>query len=56
MKSFRIAQFSKEIKVVATEEVDGVLVSGCEYRKRKTVAQVAFETAKWEKLGYALAA
>ena len=48
-----IIKFDKEIKVIAYEYAeDGVLVSGCEYRKQKSVKQIAFEISKWEKLGY----
>lgn len=48
-----IIAFDKEIKVIAYEyDEDSVLVSGCEYRKRKTVKQIEFEIAKWENLGY----
>ena len=48
-----IIEFDKEIKVTACEYDDNdELVSGCIYRKRKSVKQIAFEVAKWETLGY----
>lgn len=52
-KILNIIKFDKEIKVIAYEYDDNdVLVSGCEYRKRKSVKQIAFEIVKWENLGY----
>jgi len=52
-KILNIIKFDKEIKVIACEYAeDGVLVSGCEYRKKKSVKQIAFEISKWKNLGY----
>ena len=51
-KILNIIKFSKEIKVIAYEYEGDVLVSGCEYRKRKSSKQIAYEIAKWENLGY----
>ena len=51
-KLFHIVEFAKEIKVVASEWDGEELVSGCEYRKRKTAKQISFEVRKWESKGY----
>lgn len=51
-KSFEIIEFRKEIKIAVREVADGELVSGCEYRKRKTSSQIEFERAKWIGKGY----
>ena len=55
-KTFYIVEFRKEIKVCVRETVDeggdDILVSGCDYRKRKTTPQIAYERNKWINKGY----
>ena len=51
-KVFEIREFDKDIKVSASDIDGDLLVSACEYRRRKTDRQIAFERAKWEGLGY----
>ena len=52
-KTFRILEGNKHIVISVSEYDNGVLVSGFNYRKRKSVTQIAYERNKWTRKGYA---